>query len=473
MTTIQIAAGQSVTSADAQNAATATASVVAVSSTSSGGHSSHTAAIVGGVFGGLVGIALIALLIWFWRKQIKKRRRSTLLTPLSTDPWSGYGAREKRGFLLGDDTQGATMRMPGIKNKVRAQYGRVRGGIGSRLRSASVHSTSSLRSGRSVDLNRGNSQYMNTSPLMTHNRKGSSAFSMADDSDMTIKEQIMGLFSRIMGRSRTQESGFNEKNDIFSARGLGEAKNYTASSPRQVIDAPDFLTLVNMDDGELANGAQQRRHSRIRGGSEGSAITKFSQQSSISPFSDIHAIPGPSGPQPSTYIQDMRRSRGQSLGAGSIDLNKVYDMRGLRIVNGTTAATTTTLAARSRPPSDQVSNGPAGSSISPRDSQVSDLSFASFATKRNKFRSDPFDLEELSTSLPSNIGYPPLPFAAAAAAAAAANSGSSTNTNRLSRPQAAHTRHISDGSSKYTSGVADGVFDEWSDPGPDIGPIVR
>ncbi|PSR90851.1 hypothetical protein BD289DRAFT_452104 [Coniella lustricola] len=470
-TTLQLGAGHSVTSADAQDAATATASAVAVSSSSNGGHSTRfNAAIVGGVVGGVMGIGLIALLIWFWRRQIKKRRRSTLLTPLSTEPWSGYGSREKRGFLLGQDSQGPTLRSAGIKSKVRAQYGRVRGDIGTRLRSGSVHSISSHKSGRSVDMNRGNSQYMNASPLISHGRSGSLALSGADESNTTIKDQITGVFSRIIGQSRTQESGFNEKNDIFSARGLHGSRNYTSPNSRQVLNAPDFLTLVNMDDAELASGApQQRRHSRIRGGSEGSAMTKKSQQSSINPFSDIHAVPGPTGTQPSTYIQDMRRSRGQSLGAGSIDLSKVYDVRGLHIVNDTSNPAASREA--SRLSSDQVSNAPALSNFSGRESLVSDLSIApTFAAKRNKFRSDPFDLEELSTSLPSNTGYPPLPFAAAAAVA---NAEASSNSGRLSRPQAAHTRHISDGSSKYTSGVADGVYDDWSDPGPDIGPIVR
>lgn len=439
-----------------------TTTVVAVPSSGSGSNGNgSTIAVAGGVIGGVALVSLVAFFIWFWRRRILKRRRSTLLTPLTPDPSFGIGRGEKQNFYIRQDSIGPTPRSTKVKAAFRNQYGRVRGRFDTLARSGSISSISSHSSARSVDMNRGNSQFMDTPPIMGREGKNSSALSARKDNDMTIKERIMGVWARFKG-SRVQDS-LDDRNDIFAARGLdGAVKEKQAPRTRPLTNKPDFLTLLNMDDGELDREAQRRRISRTRGGSEGSGLRGLSldfgadpfsdvnalAQSDIkvaplvvsrgnNPFSDANAINAP--PKPSTYVNDIRHSRNLSMtGSSTAGLNKAYDIQDLRIAkNGP------------RPLSGANAAGPQGS-FYVRDSAGS---FDSFITKRDKFRSDPFDLEQLSSqvsdSMPSYLSRPPL---------------------APSRPTAAHTRNVSDGSSKYSSGISDETFDEWSDPGPDVGP---
>lgn len=317
---------------------------------------------------------------------------------------------------------------------------------------------------------------------------------------MSIKERIMEMWARFTGSGRQDSSGDNEKNDIFAARGIaGGVKGRSSPSSRPLTNKPDFLTLLNMDDNELDREAQRRRMSRTRGRSEGSGLgglnldfgeDPFSDANAVTsnyqsragpplasgannPFSDANALVDSRPPKPSTYINDIRRSRGQSVGSSTIDLNKVYDLRGLRIVNEEPGP---------------AAGAPRQGSTFYRDSQVSAASFESFATKRDKFRSDPFDLEQLSSQVSGSIpNYTPRPGFNSSSnlstdATRFSSSGSismqyqmsvgSLGPGILARPVAAHTRHISDGSSKYTSGISEGTLDEWSEPGPDVGPAA-
>lgn len=505
-TTIGLASGSGAAAAGTQTAASAQ-TVLAVPSTSSGSNgNSSTIAVAGGVIGGVAVISLVAFFIWFWRRRILKKRRSTLLTPLSADPSFGTGPRaEKPGYFIRRDSIGPTPRSTKIKAALRAQYGRVRGRLDTLTRSASVRSTVSHSTVRSVDMNRGNSQFMDTSPIIGHERKNSSALSARADNDMSIKERIIEMWARFTG-GRSQDPG-DDKNDIFAARGIsGGMKEKTVTpSSRRLTNKPDFLTLLNMDDGELDREAQRRRLSRTRGGSEGSGIggltldfgeDPFSDVNALTtnnlkavplvvsgannPFSDTNAIAGSSAPpRPSTYVKDIRRSRGQSVGASTIDLNKVYDLQGLRVVNET-----------SRPPSGTTGVGPHESSFYFRDSSGS---IESFATKRGKFRSDPFDLEQLSSQVSGSIpGYttrPNIPSSNFSTVGDSNHGGRFSSSGSISmqyqqsvgsmgagilaRPAAAHTRNISDISSRYTSGISNGTLDEWSDPGPDVGPAAQ
>lgn len=451
------------------NSAGSTAAVVAVPSKGSSGGNGNgsTIAVAGGVIGGVALISLIAFFIWFWRRRVLKRRRSTLLTPLTPDPSFGVGRGEKRSYYIRQDSIGPTPRSTKVKAALRNQYGRVRGRFDTLARSGSVSSVSSHSSSRSVDMNRGNSQFMDNSPIMGRERKNSSALSTGSGKDLTIKERVMDIWARFRS-PRVQDSGLSDRNDIFAARGLdGGMKEKQMPRARPLTNKPDFLTLLNMDDGELDREAQRRRVSRARGGSEATGLRGLSLDFGENPFSDVNAltnnakpaafvVSGPNNPfsdanainappQPSTYVSDIRRSRNLSVsGSSTAGLSKAYDLQGLRVANNV-----------SRPPSGVGAAGPP-ESVYARDSTGS---FESFTTKRDKFRSDPFDLEQLSSqvseSMPSYLSRPPFTPA---------------------RPPAAHTRNVSNGSegsygsSKYTSGFSDGTLDEWSDPGPDVGP---
>lgn len=427
-----------------------------------------------------------------------RKRRSTLLTPLSADP--GFGRDRQGGYLIERDSIGPTPRSTKVKVALRAQYSRVRGRI---ARSGSVRSISSTNSGRSVDMNRGNSQFMDTSPVVDRGRKNSSALSPDDEGDSSFKDRITAIWSKLRG-PKMRDPGWNEnKNDIFAARGLGGSmKEKENPRTRPVTNKPDFLTLLNMDDNELDREVQRRRMSRTRGGSDSSVLgglnlsfgqNPFSDVNAITsnsakpapflvsgannPFSDVNAIPGPTyAPQPSSYVADIRRSRGQSVGT-TVDLNQVMD---LRVVNGV-----------SRPPSG-VTTRPGGyeSTMYMRESAVSAASFESFNTRRNKFRSDPFDLEPLSqgsstfdrsavasstfSTVGSSSGGERLP-STSGSIPIGHHSGvggrSAPGGDVIRKPvPVMHARENSLGSSKYTSGVSEGSMDDWSDPGPDVGP---
>lgn len=461
----------------------------------SGSHRSNgngsTVAVAGGVVGGVALVSLIAFLIWFWRRRSAKRHRDTLLTPLSADPSFGRDIRnEKTPYLIHRDSIGPTPRSTKVKAALRAQYGRVRGRFDTLARSTSVRSNGSHSSGPSVDMNRGNSQFMDSSPISTHQRSGSSALSSArDDSEPTMKERIMEMWTRFIGSGKQNMAG-DDRNDIFAARGItGAMSEKPMPSARRPSNKPDFLTLLNMDDGELDREAQKRRMSR-RGGSEGSGLLNLDFGGN--PFSDVHALGEPrngppmaSGannpfsdanaiiqpPKPSTYVDGIRRSRHQSLGSSTVDLSKPYDIRGLRVVNEETRRQDSTFF---------------------RDSQASASSIETFATKRDKFRSDPFDLEQLSSQVSGSIpNYTARPGFTSTSnfstdATRFSSSGSISMQYQMSvgsslapgavdvtrPPAAAHARNRSDVSSKYTSGFSAGTLDEWSEPGPDVGPAA-
>lgn len=435
-----------------------------ISSTDSNG-SGSTLKVAGGVIGAVALISLLAFLIWFWRRRLAKKRRDTLLTPLSPDPSFSRELQNERPYRIQPGSIGPTPRMTKAKAALRAQYGQVVGRFNTMKRSTSVRSHASHSTGPSVDMNRGNSQFMDTPPITGRDRKNSSALSGfdEDDSDLSMKERIMELWTRVTGSGKQNLPG-DEKNDIFAARGIRpNMREKPEPSSRPLANKPDFLTLLNMDDGELDREAQRRRMSRTRGGSEGSGVGALNLDFGANPFSDANAITsnqsrngpplasGPNNPftdanaiqlpKPSTYIDGIRRSRNQSM--GSSDLSKMYGLGGLRVVNE-----------GSRPPS--------GATGLPRTaSQYSDASFESFVTKRDKFRSDPFDLEQLASQASGSIpGYTPRP------SMGNSNYNSIYQYDSVARPNAAR---LTTASSKYTSGFSQASLDDWSDPGPDVG----
>jgi hypothetical protein len=228
---------------------------------------------------------------------------------------------------------------------------------------------------------------------------------------------------------------------------------------------PDFPAPLGMDGGPLDREAQ-RGHAgggRKNGSTPstdrfpGGLDSELADPELADPFGDANAFtrhgakPGPlivprpddpasdgntistrstTTPAPTTYVADPRRSRGRSLGGNS---------------------------------------SPAPSTLY-RDSVGS---VASFASRRNKFRSDPFDLErpELlannasqAKAGPGNsnaVGSRRPPEQLGGTAAGGAGS-------RVSRPAGAHIRSASL-SSEYGSCFSVG---NWSDPGSDVGPAA-
>ncbi|OLN94195.1 hypothetical protein CCHL11_02865 [Colletotrichum chlorophyti] len=388
--------------------------------------------IASSVVGAVAVVGLFGFLLWFWRKRILKKRRSTLLTPLSVDP--SFRDREK-SYVIDRDSLGPTPRSTKLKAALGYNFKRFRGQVGVLLRRNRDSSSTGDRS-----------HFMNVSQ---HSRNNSTLSNHAGPRHVvTTRDRLSDWWDRL-----TADMKFNwllrgdrkpQKDTFSSVRNVGERNPANGGQP-------DFLTLLGMDDREVEREAQRRRLSRGQG-SAGSAdhflggLGLSFDHAAANPFADINALPHDSAKPapltvvnpttnpfsdanaisapavaakpPTTYIADVRRSRGTSIGG---------------------------ITTRS----------PSGSTYSPRlDSMYRDSmqSVESFATRRNKFRSDPFDLER-----PELLG----------------NRSNPTSSNYSQPdgvapqvPGSAHTRAGSF-SSKYSSGVS---MDGWSDPGPDVGP---
>ncbi|KAK8069306.1 hypothetical protein PG994_005922 [Apiospora phragmitis] len=400
------------------------------------GPSTHaTKAVVGGVLGGVAFVAIAVLIFWFVRKRLRRKRRSTLLTPLG-GPENGFGDVEKRPYIFSRDSIGPTP----LSEKFRVTFGHSLKKFRGRVKSLVVRSPSP-----SVNLDRGNSQFLDGSVSVSDAGRSRSA---GRDGSPPPKGRFLGLFSRSNGESgwRFGSRGKQDSEELFAnTRGMKDTQRGRSSQP-------DFLALLNMDDKQLAEQANIKRKTLTgkqnrRSSSAGSAdhflgglglsfgsTNPFLDSNAMphnsavppslstspdakDPFSDTNAIRPPTqskqiGP-PSTYADNVRRSRGQSVGG-------------------------------SRPPSSRPRNG-----TMYRDSADS---VESFQTRRNKFRSDPFDLDrpELLSSSASTSSSQGMP-----------------RTSRVpSTPGRAHTR-ASSYSSRYSSGV--NTLDGFGDPGPDVG----
>ncbi|KAK5653579.1 hypothetical protein OQA88_8841 [Cercophora sp. LCS_1] len=425
------------------NAPTTNSAVSAVPNSSSNTVQS-TVAVAGGVIGGVVAISIAAFLIWWWRRRVIKKRRSTLLTPLDAANYRD----EKGAYVINRGSIGPTPMGEKFRNALGYNVKKFRGRMSSLTKKSGSHS---------VNLDRGTSQFMD--PANSHSRAGSSVTGGRDE--VTSKDRFLDWWSRL-----TADMNFNWRmRKGIDKDAISIASSDSRNEKRGVNAAqPDFLTLLNMDDGELDREAQRRRASLSRkNGSAGSAdhflgrlnldfgsrqddpfsdanaLAHTSAQpaplavsSANNPFSDSNAIrdPPPTMPKPSTYISDMRRSRGQSVSTTNRQPSTIY--------NG-----------------GRDSGGSVGE----------------FAGRRNKFRSDPFDLER-----------PELLAGARAAknsitSSTAGTMGSDGRGSRVSggvgtgdirRPPGAHQRSESF-TSKYSSGISMG---DWSDPGPDVGPAA-
>jgi hypothetical protein len=396
---------------------TSVATSAASSSDNVSNSTQKTVAIAGGVIGGVVAISLIVFLFLFWRKRMQKHRRSTLLTPLG--PESGFGFGNEKSAPPYNMISRMSFEPHTLSDKFKGNFRRIQGRFGNLV---GRHSPTP-----SVNLNRGNSQFIDN---LTPTSMRSAGYGGAG----AEKRGFFGAFGRLNEKLRG-----NKPREHMDTRG-SKSNNVNLGSQ------PDFLTLLNMDEKQLAaqaGGGRRISTSSRRSQSAGSAdhflgglgldfnsADPFSDRNAMThdsakiaplavtnqnPFSDSNSIqqPAPSRQSggPTNYVHNIRQSRGQSI-------------------SGITT----------RPPS----------TVSPSVYRESGSSVESFQTRRNKFRSDPFDLDRPEL-LSSSVGSDYLSGATAPP-----------------MPNAAHTRNDSF-TSKYSSGVSIG---DWSDPGPDVGPAT-
>ncbi|KAK4156445.1 hypothetical protein C8A00DRAFT_30732 [Chaetomidium leptoderma] len=424
-------------------------------------------AVAGGVIGGVVALSLLAFFIWWWRRRRLRKRRSTLLTPLDA-PY--FDRDEKGGYVI---TRGSIGPTP-MAEKVRAALGQNIKKIRGHIRN---------RTAPSVNLDRGTSQFIDPAGACSRANSG------IIGAEPTTKDRLRGWWSGLGVK-------FNRRNQT-AQRGNQSA---TQEKKAAVSSQPDFLTLLNMDDRELDREAQRRRASKASlngsasstdnflGGlnlnfsnddpfSDANAITRTSAKpaplavgsgsgnSVANPFSDTNAIrdPPPAMPKPTSYVADIRRSRSNSGGGGGRQPSTVYNY---------------------------------GNNNNNRESAGSlrSLATATTANMRNKFRSDPFDLERPELLGGTKATRPPTSSSSSSNSSTAATAGSATPDSAAAAaattvkdPQyPARTRARADSFtsryskySKYSSGVsvvsAMSVVEsmgDWSDPGPDVGPAA-
>ncbi|SPQ25851.1 6069705d-3531-4c7a-9a38-caea4979f6df [Thermothielavioides terrestris] len=421
-----------------------------------------TVAVAGGVIGGAVAISILAFFIWWWRRRLMRKRRSTLLTPLDAVP-----SNEKGSYVISRRSIGPTPVVEKVRVALGQNFKKIRGHIRN-------------RTAPSVNLDRGPSQFLD--PPATRSR----ANSAVTGTEPAAKDRLRGWWSALGARV-----GFNQRNKT----GRGATSDVTQEKKTGSSDSqPDFLTLLNMDDGELDREAQRRRANLARTNGSVSSTDNFlglsldfgrdddpfsdanalahnsakpaplavGGSSSSNPFSDANAIrdPAPSLPKAAaTYVPGMRRSRTNSTAAGGRQLSTAY-------------------------------YSPAN-----RDSVGSLRSLATATTttnQRNKFRSDPFDLERpellgttttatTTTITSAAAGVPDLPLPLRTDTTTVTNNNNGADVRR---PTGTRTRAESTVSryskySKYSSGVSavsslssGGDDDGWSDPGPDVGPAA-
>ncbi|KAK4194385.1 hypothetical protein QBC40DRAFT_344176 [Triangularia verruculosa] len=442
-----------------------------------------TLAVAGGVIGGVVALSIIAFLVWWWRRRLFKKRRSTLLTPLDA---TSFDRNEKGGpYIIQRGSIGPTP----VSEKVKAALGMNFKKIRAHVRNKTGGGSSSVQS---VDLDRGTSQFIDASNV-AHSRNGSAGVNTRGGEAPTTKDKFIDFFSRM----KPGIVGFKSKDrrdpasDNLAAMGTYSEKyntnTNTNTNPPTAAAQADFLTLLTMDESELDREAQRRRGSLSRNNRRSTSSTDHflsgrlnlfsSPNDNDNPFSDANAIippprssaqPAPLNPfsdanaikPPTTYITDIRRSRGgQSF--------------------------TSSPSAPPRQPSTVYNNNPL------RDSSSTTTTFLPGGGGRNKFRSDPFDLERPEFLGMGNIPPPILVEGKKASiissTAGTVGTGSVNGSIMISKPQSAvvvdggggssndRGRRGESFSSKYSSGVSSlGGFDGvgWSDPGPDVGPAV-
>ncbi|KAG9243442.1 hypothetical protein BJ878DRAFT_400321, partial [Calycina marina] len=291
----------------------------------------------------------------------------------------------------------------------------------------------------SVNLNRGNSQFLDGSQMSQHSRSNSST---TYTRPLTTKDRLDNLWARFQDRVASKLR--------LRSRRVSDPFTGQLTSTREVSEKqgpPDSMALPRLPDLDEQPKifASDRRRSQFNSGRlslnfHNDRFTGPSNPpSSNNPFADPIKAPQPTIAESSAYMTDIRRSRGQ-------------------LIDATTSRYLSTYA-----PS--------------RDSYRD--TFSSTSTRKGKGRSDPFDLERPDFWKPTEKQHP-LPV-----------------DNRTSRPRVASIARDSTGydpsssitpgplrvqsqsfnnrpplspvtSSKYSSGVSS-LDGDWGDPGPDLG----
>ena len=439
------------------------------SSVPSTNRNSEAAKVAGGVLSGLVVLSLVGLFFWLWRRRRLNKRRSTLLTPLGPGPQDD--SAEKAPYIINRRSIGPT-----------PVFVKARAALGYSVKKIQKHISQAFSESSNIRLspsNRPQSQGL----LRTHGRNPSLVSTNGVKETQSLKESISNWWYRVASHVPISRRLPIMRNDHV-VRDTSADSETTSERQARLQFQPDFLTLLAMDDSDLGREDQGQR--RLSVSRQGSGQTRDKAQAlqplhlsednkslrDNSTLSHISAIPAPlaAGSRPDNSFGDLHnatvvtrpptvtayrtedRRRGQSWGQSvSID----------------TSASTTANTSPSRQPSIRTYRE----------------SIDSFTTHRNKFRSDPFDLErpELlghnvgGVSRAVGVGVGESDAASSSNSRRRSSSSSSSNVQTAAGPRhppSAHTRQESlGGSSRYSySSSVVSLDNGWSTPGPDVGP---
>ncbi|KEY64390.1 hypothetical protein S7711_06419 [Stachybotrys chartarum IBT 7711] len=375
-----------------------------------------TAVIVGAVLGAVFAVALIGLLLWCCRRRVLKRR-STLLTPLTLPP--SHREKGRMTYEFDNASVGPTPRSA----KMRAVFSNNVASFGELL------ALPFGRRRRSVGMNRGNRQFFED-PV------GSAALSETGSirAHLTTKDRYLDWWYRLR-----EDAKFNWRlRNKFSS---GEDRS-AAAAPREPDSEGgatlDFNALVDMD-------AQEIQHRRANSNTSAHSADHFlaalgldmRNEKGADPFSDANAIrAGPPVPAAFSAPRDPFSDANAITAPNSIwkpSSNYVEEVRKSRVTSAN--------AQRVSRANSVQSNG------RPSSYRGSRHSIDFFERRRDKFRSDPFDLE-LDVRLPPSMPND--------------NFGLVMPGNARTRGGSISSRHSSRVNSFSTMG-------DWGGPGPDVG----
>ncbi|KAI1804664.1 hypothetical protein F4811DRAFT_519371 [Daldinia bambusicola] len=369
----------------------------------------QTVAIAAGVVGGIIAISLIAFIIWIWRKRRMHGRRSTMLTSMS--PITEFRNNEKEPYVISRGSLGPTPLPQKLWAAAGAKYRRLRGRVGDIV-------TRSGSPSPSVNLDRGNSQFGLPEPA--HSRNASNTGPTTDNGrpvdwwGRLAEDENSNWQIRREPESNGPPFGFRPERETGTMQGDTNGNRRRSIS---VGGEQHFLGGIGLDLDSVDP------FSDMNAIGNNAAKTTLPVVSAVNnPFSDSNAVRAPSGVVNGgipTYVQNARHSRGHSV---NVSISR------------------------------QTSNASYRTSV------------GTVGTRRNRFRSDPFDLDRPDLLRSANSSMDATAGWASRASRSSNNTGSVPNI-----PPKAHMRNESF-TSKYSSGVSSMG---WGDPGPDVGPAVE
>ncbi|KAI2634471.1 hypothetical protein GGS21DRAFT_104196 [Xylaria nigripes] len=342
-------------------------------STTGGGISTKTtAAIAGSVVGGLAAMSIIAFLVLFGRKWLKKNRRHALPTSLSSDAANGGGG-EKGSYFMTRDSQGPTTIAEKVKIALGCNFHQLRG---------RVYSLVAGSPNPSVATNQRNSPF---GPAARQTSNFNSGIGIFSNGSAVLEDRSVDWQNR-----QTEDGKLNSK--PRNGQGSGPDDTFSGMSVavqnRKVLGRASSVRPVNAQGRQhgAKNSTAYANHPR-RSKSLGNNHLLHALELNSNPFGDSNAMS-----RDSAKVMPLSTANTTFSDANAIPAPpRCADNRNANSNRNTGVSTAST------PSSYRESNG----------------SVDTFDTRGTKFRSDPFDLDrpEFRTPYSAAVGMPcaPLP----------------------------------------------------------------